>query len=111
MLPAALFESVDLQIEVEGISALEGADVPGFALLAIALGPQLVVGVLRELAEAIGTISTCNLAHHREGVAVLEIDDSSLERSIRLVDDLAVDGALHRTTALRYGNLWQNKAA
>lgn len=94
---------------MEGISALERADVLGFALLATALGPQLVVGILRELAETVGAVGAGNLAHDREGVVVLEIDDSSLERSVGLVDDLAIDGALHGAAALRYGDLWQNQ--
>lgn len=103
--------SVNLEVEVKGVSALEGADVLGLALLAVALGPQLVVGILRELAEAIRSISTGNLTHHRERVVVLEIDDSTLKRRVRLVDNLAVDGALHRTATLRYADLGQNKAA
>ena len=104
--------SVHLEIEVEGISALKRTDVFGFAFLAIALGPQLIIGVLRELAEAILALGVGDLAHHGERVIVLEIDDSTLKRGAGLIEDFAVNGALHGAAGLREGrDLRQNQAA
>src|ERR1035437_681811 len=88
-----LLPGVDLQIDVVLVVRIKGTDVLHRALLAIALRPHLVVGVLRKLPEAIRAIVARNIAPDRERMAVLQIDRGALHPNVGFVNDLALHHA------------------
>jgi len=89
-----LLAGIDLQVHDELVLVIEGADGAGVALLAVELRPELVVGALRELAEAEGAAIVGDEALHRKRLVVLEVNDRTLQRGIAFIDNLARDDAL-----------------
>jgi hypothetical protein len=84
---------VDLEGEVVGVLAVEGADALGLGARAVGLRPEFVVDVLAELAEVevAGVIGDEGLDLERLGV--FEVDDRAGDGGIGFVDDLAVRDA------------------
>jgi hypothetical protein len=83
---------VDLEGEVELFAVIEGADVFCAALLAATLGPNLVVRVLGELAEAVAAVVGGDVTLHGERVAVLEIHGGAFQAGPGFIDNLALNG-------------------
>lgn len=94
---------LDLQIDKELVLAVEGTDRLDRALLAVVLGPNLVVGVLGQLPETVITLVVGDEAFHRERVSILQVHDSALQTSVRVVGYLPLHDALHRAALLRHG--------
>ncbi len=78
----------------------------GFAFFAVLFGPDFVVGVLRELAEAVAALVVGDEAFDGEGVVVLEVDDGSVEWGVVLVGDFAFDDALDGAALLGQRRWW-----
>lgn len=100
----------DGQREDEAVLVVEGADRFGLGLDAIRIGPEFVIGVLRELAkvEVAGVIADVGFDSIRAGV--FEIHHGAGQNCVRFVDDLPVDrslfwdgGALRRETGCSDG--------
>lgn len=98
---AGLLTGIDLEVDVELAFAVEGTDGLGGALLAVALGPDLVVGVRVELTEAIRPGFVSDIALDRQRTGVLQVDDNAFERSVRFVRDPALNGPLDGAPLLR----------
>ena len=81
---AGYLPGIDFEIDEELVFAVEGADGLCAALFAADLGPDLVVGVLSELAEAIGPGVVRDTALYRQRMGVLQVDDDAFERGVRL---------------------------
>src|SRR5580704_7838120 len=91
---------IDLQIDKKLVLVVERADRLHRALLAIVLGPNLIVRILRQLAEPVGALSIGEVALHSQAPAVLQVNHGSFNRSIRTIDNLTLDNALRRPAIL-----------
>lgn len=101
----ALFTGIDFEVDVELVLVVEGADGLGAALFAVAFGPDLVIDVLSELAEAVGAFVVGDATLHGERVGVLEVDDGTLDGGVGLVRYLALHDPLHGTALLCHDGL------
>ena len=96
-----LLAGIDLEVDQEEVLAVEGANGFGGALFAVALGPDLVVDVLGELAEAVGSFVICDVALDGQRAGVFEVDDCAPEGSVILIHYLTLDDTLHWAALLR----------
>jgi len=88
------FGDVDFEDEVELVLVIEGTDLAGLGADAVGLGPELVVGVLGELAEAEVAAFVGDVGLDGVGAGILQIDDRSSDGAAILIYDPAGSDAL-----------------
>ena len=100
---AGLLGGVDFEGEVEAVFAVEGADYAGLGADTVGVCPELVVGVLGEVAKAEVSAIVRDVGANGVGVRVLEVDDGPCDGVSGLVDDLAFGDSLDGSSLLRKG--------
>src|ERR1700760_2886048 len=84
---------LDGQCEVITLLVVERTDAFIVRLYVVELGPQFIVGILRELAEVELAFFIADKGFHAQAARVLEINDSARQRRVAFANDFSVHGA------------------